>query len=195
VSRPQTLASEVVFAGHVISVRVDTVAMPDGSTVRREVVDHPGAVGVVALDDQGQVAMLEQYRQPVGQRLWELPAGLLDVAGEPAQAAAARELVEEAGLEAAEWAVLADTLSSPGMTNEATRVFLARGLTAVERPVGHAEEADLVLAWVPLDEAVRRVLRGEIRNAMAIIGLLAADRALAGSPLRSSDAPWPDRSS
>jgi 8-oxo-dGTP pyrophosphatase MutT (NUDIX family) len=193
VSEPRVTATEQLSTGHVVSLRRDTVVMPDGSTVRREVVEHPGAVGVVALDDQGRVALLEQYRHPVRQRLWELPAGLLDIAGEPARDAAARELVEEAGLEAASWAVLADTLSSPGMTDEATRVFLARGLTSVERPPGHAEEADLLLTWVPLAEAVARVMAGEIRNAMAIVGLLAAARVVAGDPVRPVDAPWPDR--
>ena len=190
---PRVTASERIFDGHVIGVRRDTVELPDGSTVRREIVDHPGAVGVVALDEQGRVALLEQYRHPVRQRLWELPAGLLDVAGEPARDAAARELVEEAGLQAADWSVLVDTLSSPGMTDEAVRVFLARELTSVERPPGRAEEADLVLAWVPLADAVRRVMAGEIRNAMAVVGVLAAARVVAGEQPRPVDAPWPDR--
>ncbi len=192
-SEPRVTATEALFDGHVIAVRRDTVELPDGSTVRREVVDHPGAVGVVALDEQGRVALVEQYRHPVRQRLWELPAGLLDVEGEPARDAAARELVEEAGLEATDWSVLVDTLSSPGMTNEATRVFLARGLSTVERPAGHAEEADLELSWVPLADAVERVIAGEIRNAMAVAGLLAAARVVAGSAPRPVDAPWPDR--
>ncbi len=196
-SAPRTLASEEIFRGRVIALRTDTVALPDGSTVRREVVGHPGAVGVLALDEAGRVALLEQYRHPVGQRLWELPAGLLDVPGEPAQVCAARELVEEAGLAAADWAVLVDTLTSPGMTDEATRVFLARGLTPVPRPPGHAEEADLVLAWVPLVDAVSRVLAGEIRNALCCVGVLAAARAQGDgfAGLRPVDAPWPDRRS
>jgi 8-oxo-dGTP pyrophosphatase MutT (NUDIX family) len=191
---PQVLDSQQQFAGRVITLRTDTVAMPDGSTVQRDVVEHPGAVGVVAIDAHGYVALLEQYRHPVASRLWELPAGLLDVAGEPARDAAARELMEEAGLEAEDWSVLVDTLSSPGMTDEAIRIFLARGLREVPRPLGRAEEADLTLAWVLLEEAVDRVLSGEIRNAMACVGVLAAARVLDGpTPPRAPDAPWPDR--
>lgn len=190
---PRTAASVVRHHGHVFDVVTDTVELGDG-THERDVVRHPGAVGVVALDDRGRVALLEQYRHPVGERLWELPAGLLDVAGESAIGAAGRELVEEAGLRAAEWTVLVDTLPSPGMSNEATRIFLARDLVEVSRPPAEAEEADLVLAWVDLSEACRRVLAGEIRNAMACVGLLAAARVVDGyGSARSAECPWPDR--
>lgn len=191
----ELLSSVEQFRGHVITVRTDEVRLPSGSVVQRDVVAHPGAVGVVALDDRGRVALLEQWRQPVAQRLWELPAGLLDVPGERAQTAAARELAEEAGLAADQWHTLVDTLSSPGMTDEATRVFLARGLRPVQRPPAEAEEVDLVLRWMPLDEAAEQVVTGTIRNAMACVGILAAARSVDGghAPLRSADAPWPDR--
>lgn len=192
----ELLSSVERFRGHVITVRTDEIRLPSGAVVHRDVVAHPGAVGVVALDDQNRVALLEQWRQPVGQRLWELPAGLLDVPGEPAQVAAARELAEEAGLAADEWQTLVDTLSSPGMTDEATRVFVARCLRTVRRPPAEAEEADIVLRWVPLDDAVHEVLSGEIRNAMACVGILAAVRFVDTGQvgLRPSDTPWPDRS-
>jgi ADP-ribose pyrophosphatase len=191
----ELLASVEHFRGHVITVRTDTVRLPSGAVVQRDIVVHPGAVGVVALDDQNRVALLEQWRQPVGQRLWELPAGLLDVPGEHSQAAAARELAEEAGLAGDQWHTLVDTLSSPGMTDEATRVFLVRGLRPVDRPPAEAEEADLVLRWVPLHEAAQQVLAGTIRNAMACVGILAAERYVCGdlASLRPSDAAWPDR--
>lgn len=191
----ELLSSVERFRGHVITVRTDEVRLPSGAVVHRDVVAHPGAVGIVALDDMDRVALLEQWRQPVGQRLWELPAGLLDVPGERAQVAAARELAEEAGLAAEEWHTLVDTLSSPGMTDEATRVFLVRGLSTVPRPPGEAEEANLLLRWVPLRDAVADVLAGTIRNAMACVGLLAAARVVDGvaSQLRASDAPWADR--
>lgn len=191
----ELLSSVERFRGHVITVRTDEVRLPSGAVVHRDVVAHPGAVGIVALDDMDRVALLEQWRQPVGQRLWELPAGLLDVPGERAQVAAARELAEEAGLAAEEWHTLVDTLSSPGMTDEATRVFLVRGLSTVARPPGEAEEADLLLRWVPLRDAVADVLAGTIRNAMACVGLLAAARVVDGgaSQLRAPDAPWADR--
>ncbi|HEY5335779.1 MAG TPA: NUDIX hydrolase [Mycobacteriales bacterium] len=191
----EVLSSVEQFHGHVITVRTDEVRLSSGAVVHRDVVVHPGAVGIVALDDRGRVALLEQWRQPVGQRLWELPAGLLDVPGERAQIAAARELVEEAGLVAEEWHTLVDTLSSPGMTDEATRIFLARGLRTVDRPPAEAEEADLVLRWVPLQHAVDEVLDGTLRNAMACVGVLAAARYVDGLavPLRPPDAPWADR--
>ncbi|MHB8339806.1 MAG: NUDIX domain-containing protein [Mycobacteriales bacterium] len=187
-------ASTVVFRGGVITVRQDRVSMPGGGEQLRDVVQHPGAVGVVALDETAQVLLVEQYRHPAGRRLWELPAGLLDVAGESAVAAAARELVEEAGLAAGRWDVLLDMLTSPGMSDEAVRVFLARDLSARAQEPGRDEEAELRTARVPLDEAVRQVLAGEIENAMACTGLLAAFAWQAGArELRPADAPWPAR--
>lgn len=191
----ELLGSVERFRGRVIAVRTDTARLPSGDVVERDVVAHPGAVGVVALDDRQRVLLVEQWRQPVGQRLWELPAGLLDVPGEPAHRAAARELREEAGLAADEWHVLVDTLTSPGMTDEATRVFLARGLSPVPRPPAEAEEADIRARWLPLREAVAQVLDGRIRNAMACIGLLAAQRVEEDGepPLRPADAAWSDR--
>jgi 8-oxo-dGTP pyrophosphatase MutT (NUDIX family) len=185
-------SSDLVFAGRVISVRKDIVTMPGDTTSQRDVVVHPGAVGVVALDDRGQVLLVNQYRHPVRRRLDELPAGLLDVAGEASLVAAQRELMEEAGLAARTWHVLVDALTSPGMTDEAIRLYLARDITTVDRAVQEHEEAEMTAAWVPLKDAVRRVLGGEIENAMACLGLLAADRAARDgfAELRPADAPW-----
>jgi ADP-ribose pyrophosphatase len=187
--------SQTVFEGRIISVRKDQVTMPGDTTSQRDVVVHPGAVGVVVLDDQERVLLVNQYRHPVRRRLDELPAGLLDKPGEPALEAAQRELVEEAGLAAGTWHVLVDTLSSPGMTDEAVRVFLARDVRTVDRDVQEHEEADMTTSWVDLDQAVRRVLAGEIENAIAVVGILAADRARADGfrPLRPADAPWPSQ--
>lgn len=189
-------SSEDVFDGKIIKVRTDHVTMPGGNESQRDVVVHPGAVGVVALDDQGRVMLIKQYRHPVEETLWELPAGLLDVEGEMALSTAKRELGEEAGLQAEKWHVLVDILTSPGMTNEATRIYLARDVTETGNPRSDEdEEADLELAWVDLDEAVRSVLSGGIRNALAVAGLLAAaharDRKFEN--LREEQAPWPDR--
>lgn len=194
----EVLSSEVVFRGKVVTVRKDEVAMPGGASAQRDVVAHPGAVGVVAVDDEDRVLMLRQYRHPVGRYLWELPAGLLDVEGEPASAAAARELGEEAGMQAGRWDVLVDALTSPGMTSEAIRLFLARDVSAQADDGGFTkvdEEADLQVEWVPLDAAVARVLSGDITNAMACLGVLAAAHARNGSyaGLRTVDAPWPAR--
>jgi ADP-ribose pyrophosphatase len=190
-------SSEEVFQGKIIKVHRDQVTMPGGNESTRDVVDHPGAVGVVALDNQGRIMLIKQYRHPVKESLWELPAGLLDVEGEQALDTAKRELGEEAGLSAERWNVLADMLTSPGMTNEAARVYLARDVSDLGEQSGSAEdeEADLELAWVPLDEALISVLSGGIRNAMAVIGILATARARDAEfeNLREETAPWPDR--
>jgi 8-oxo-dGTP pyrophosphatase MutT (NUDIX family) len=188
--------SREVFSGGIISVRSDTVTMPGGGTSQRDVVEHPGAVGIVALDGpegSERVLTVRQYRHPVRRRLVELPAGLLDKQDEPAVDAAARELVEETGHEAARWDVLVDALNSPGMANEAIRVYLARDLRRVEQPETEHEEADMTTAWVPLTEAVEAVLEGKIENGMAIMGILAAAEARRRgyTGLRPADAAWP----
>ena len=191
----EVVASDVVYVGRVVSIRRDRVTMPGDTVSQRDVVVHPGAVGVIALDDRGRVLLVSQYRHPVRRRLEELPAGLLDHPGEPALVAAQRELMEEAGLAADTWSVLVDTLTSPGMTDEAIRIFLARDVREVERDVQEHEEAEMTTEWVDLDLAVRRVLAGEIENAMCAVGVLAAERAArdAFSSLRPADAPWPSQ--
>jgi 8-oxo-dGDP phosphatase len=190
------LASTRRFEGNVVSVRTDELRMSDGTVATREIVEHPGAVGVVALDDQDRVVLVNQYRHPIRDYLDELPAGLLDVPGEPALDAARRELSEEARIAAAEWRVLVDLYTSPGMTNEAIRVFLARGLSDVaERFAPQHEEITLTVSRIPLDEAVRRALAGEITNAAAVAGVCAAalSRANGWRDLRPADAPWSAR--
>ena len=167
----------------------------DGATARREVVEHLPAVAVVALDDNGDVVLIRQYRHPVGERLWELPAGLVDHDGEDPLEAAKRELVEEVGLEATDWSVLVDLAVSPGFTDEAVRVYLATGLTEVTRVEMGEEEADIVTRRIPLQEAVRMTLGGEIVNAAAVAGVLAALAVDSGAaPPRQENADWPTRS-
>ncbi|MER5705913.1 NUDIX hydrolase [Micromonospora sp. NPDC002296] len=185
-----------VWAGRIFSVVTDEVTMPGGGTSARDYVRHVGAVAVVAVDDAGQVVLIRQYRHPVGRHLWELPAGLTDVSGEDLAAAAARELAEEVDLTAGAVDVLVDLHSSPGFTDELVRVFLARDLADVPAERRHRrseEEADLQVVRVDLDEAVRMVLAGEITNASAVAGLLAAARArdTGWSVLRRPDAPLP----
>ena len=184
------------YQGKIFDVVSDEVAMPGGGTAVRDHVRHVGAVAVVALDDAGQVVLIRQYRHPVGRHLWELPAGLMDVTGEDLAVAAARELAEEADLTAGRMDVLVDLHSSPGFSNELVRVFLARDLADVpadERHDRREEEADLQVLRIDLDEAVGMVLAGEVTNASAVAGLLAAARARdAGwSVLRRPDAPLP----
>lgn len=190
-----TLSSTTAYAGRVMALRVDEVRMPGGRAAVREVIEHPGAVAVLALDDDGHVVLIHQYRHPLGRRLWELPAGLLDVAGEDPALTAARELGEEVGLAAAEWSVLLDVAASPGFTDEAVRVYLAGGLSEVPRPVDTGdEEADLVVRRFPLAEAVDMVLAGEIVNAASVAGILAARLVTTGQAApRPVDAPWQDR--
>jgi len=190
------LASTRRFEGNVISVRTDEVRMSDGTVATREIVEHPGAVGVVALDDDDRIVLINQYRHPVGRYLDELPAGLLDVPGEAALEAARRELSEEAGIAASDWHVLVDLYTSPGMTDEAIRVFLARGLSdALERFAPQHEEITLTVSRIPLYKAVRRALSGEITNAAAVAGICAVALARANGwrDLRPADAPWSAR--
>lgn len=190
-----TVASQDVYVGKILALRADEVAMPGGGQARREVVEHLGAVSVVALDADDQVVLIHQYRYPVGRRLWELPAGLLDIAGEDPLRTAQRELAEEVGLAADTWSVLADIASSPGFTDQSERVFLARSLTDVGRPaVAGDEEADLVVRRFPFDEALRMVFAGEIVNAPAVAGLLAAHAVRSGAAeSRPASAEWIDR--
>ncbi|MEP6852370.1 MAG: NUDIX hydrolase [bacterium] len=186
------------FTGRVITVRTDELRMPDGSTSDRDIVVHPGAVAVLALDEADRVVLVRQWRQPVGHLLEELPAGLLDVVGEPALAAGRRELLEEAALVATEWHVLIDLYTSPGMSDEAIRVFLARGLRDVSEDLRFKrehEEATMTLRRVPLEQAVAAVFAAEITNAAAVAGILAAAtaRGVGWASLRPADAPWPAR--
>jgi 8-oxo-dGTP pyrophosphatase MutT (NUDIX family) len=190
------VGSATKYKGKVITVRVDDVRMSDGAVVQREVVAHPGAVAIVALDDEGKVVLVNQYRPAVAARLDELPAGLLDVDGETALDAAKRELAEETGLEAEQWDVLVDLHSSPGFSTEAVRIYLARGLSPADGSfAAEHEELTMTSYREPLSEAVRRVLAGGITNASAVAGVLAAvhGRATGWRDLRACDARWPAR--
>ena len=185
----------VLARGHIVTLRTDTVELPNGDLVAREVVEHPGAVAILALDDEDRVLMIRQYRHPVGATLWEIPAGLRDVAGEALVETARRELLEETGYRAATWHVLADFVTSPGITTERLRIFLARNLTVVppaEREyVPEHEEAYLTTAWIPLTDAVRGILAGELHNGVAMVGILSAYAAQRDGfkALRAADEP------
>ncbi|MER7202460.1 ADP-ribose pyrophosphatase [Streptomyces sp. CB01635] len=191
-------ATATPFVGNKTSVRTDDVVMPDGSVVRRDYQVHPGSVAVLALDDHGRVLVLKQYRHPVRHKLWEIPAGLLDIPGENPLHAAQRELYEEAHVKAEDWRVLTDVYTTPGGCSEAVRVFLARDLSEAEgeRFEVEDEEADMELARVPLEELVRGVLAGELHNNCLVVGALALTAAQAGGgleSLRPAEAPWPAR--
>ncbi|MER7046185.1 MULTISPECIES: NUDIX domain-containing protein [Streptomyces] len=192
------VATATPFQGNKTSVRTDDVVMPDGSVVRRDYQVHPGSVAVLALDGEGRVVVLRQYRHPVRQRLWEIPAGLLDIPGENPLHAAQRELYEEAHIKAESWRVLTDVYTTPGGCDEAVRIFLARELSTAEgeRYEVSEEEADMEQARVPLTELVRGALAGELHNTCLVVGALSAAAALAGEgfdALRPAEAPWPAR--
>jgi 8-oxo-dGTP pyrophosphatase MutT (NUDIX family) len=192
--------STIVFdSGRVISVRTDLVEGSDGSTFHRDVVVHPGAVGIIALDADERMLLVSQYRHPVGHRLLEPPAGLLDVAGEPPHLAAARELAEEGHVRADDWRILVDTFTSPGMTDESIRIYLARGLHAIpvaQRHVGVHEEADMPVCWAGLTDVVSHILNGVLHNPILVMGALACHAAAAAGRwdrLRPAYASWPER--
>ncbi|ALO07395.1 NUDIX domain-containing protein [Streptomyces gardneri] len=194
----RVVATTTPFQGKKTSVRTDEVVMPDGTVASRDYQVHPGSVAVLALDEQDRVLLLKQYRHPVRQKLWEIPAGLLDVPGENPLHAAQRELYEEAHVKAGDWRVLTDVYTTPGGCDEAVRIFLARDLAEAEgeRYEVSDEEADMELARVPLAELVRGVLAGELHNNCLVVGVLSLAAARAGEgveALRPAEAPWPAR--
>ncbi|GMA19034.1 NUDIX hydrolase [Arsenicicoccus piscis] len=191
------LESRTIHEGYVFDLVSETADLGEAGTVRREFLRHPGAVAILALDDEERLVVVQQYRHPVGAFDWEIPAGLLDVAGEPPQLAAARELGEEADLRAEQWDVLVDYWTTPGGNDEAIRVFLARGLSPVpeaERHEREDEELGMPTVWATLDNVQEAVLSGRLHNPSTCIGVLAAcaarDRGWA--TLRPADAPWPE---
>ncbi len=190
---------EVLASGAIADYVQDTIAAPDGQTMSRQYLQHPGAVAVIALDEDDQVVLVRQYRHAVLHRLIEPPAGLLDVDGEDYLAGAQRELAEEVGLAADDWRVLVDTFSTPGVTAETIRVYLARGLRPAPAPDGfvkEGEEAHMDTVRAPLADLVDAVLAGRLHNPNVVSGVLATWAARHGEgfdALRPADAPWPAR--
>ncbi|MEV0980322.1 NUDIX hydrolase [Streptomyces sp. NPDC049915] len=191
-------ATRTPFTGAKTSVRTDDVVMPDGSVATRDYQVHPGSVAVLALDEDDRVLLINQYRHPVRHKLWEIPAGLLDVPGENPLHAAQRELYEEAHVKAEDWRVLTDLYTTPGGCDEAVRIFLARNLSEAEgeRFAAEHEETDMQHARVPVDELVRGILAGELHNTCLVTGVLSLVAARQGDgveALRPADAEWPAR--
>jgi 8-oxo-dGTP pyrophosphatase MutT (NUDIX family) len=189
------VSSAELVRGRLVTVRTDKVRMPDSHIAERDVVIHPGAVAVLTLDDADRILMIRQYRHPVGHLLWEIPAGLRDVGGEPPWVTAQRELAEEASYRARDWRLLADYYSSPGYSTERLRIFLARDpelIPEAERDfVPEAEEASILTAWLPLEEAIGKVFAGELHNGPAALAIMAAyaARSRGYDRLRPADAP------
>lgn len=169
----EVLQSDVAFDGAVWDIRRETFAY-GGGTLTREFLEHPGAVAVLAIDDDDRVLCIQQYRHPIQMRNWELPAGLLDVDGEAPLEAAQRELAEEADLVASEWMPHITLHTSPGGSDEVIYVFRATGLSAAPEIFARdGEEADIVLRWVPLAHAVEAALAGRVHNGILLTALLA----------------------
>ena len=174
----EVLSSTPQFQGRVIQVSVDEVRLPNGNRVPLEVVRHPGGAAAVALDGQGRVCLLRQYRYVAHGWVWELPAGKLEPA-EPPLRTAQRELLEEAGLTAQHWTSLGTSLSSPGVFSEVIHLFMATGLSLATA----APEANEVLEvhWVPFTEACERALSGDIIDSKTVMGLLRAQHKTPGA--------------
>jgi ADP-ribose pyrophosphatase len=168
--KERLISSRRVFKGRLVVLQVDEVELAGGGRTEREVVRHPGAVAVVALLADDRVVMIRQYRHAAGEVLWELPAGVLMPDEEPA-ACARRELIEEVGYEAGEVTPLLSLFLSPGFSSEVIHLFVARELRSVERLAQPDER--IAVELVPFEEAVAMALRGEVRNAAAVCGLLA----------------------
>lgn len=196
---PRELVDRTVeFSGHIFDVVRDTVRLDvEGEELSRDYMRHPGAVAIVALNERNEILLIRQYRQPAGMTMWEIPAGLLDVEGEPPVYAARRELAEEADLRAEQWHTLLEFNNSPGCSTEANRVFLARGISEVpedERTFERTgEEAEILVRWVPLEEAVDAVLSARLHSPSANQGILAAWVAVQRGfeNLLPPDGPWP----
>ena len=173
----------------VVALRQDTIRRPDdaaGETFRRTVLEHPGAVVVLAIDDQNQVLCLRQYRHVARRRFVELPAGLLDEPGETPEQVAKRELLEEAGLEAGHWLHLTTTYPSPGISTEIQHYYLARGLRHVDRGdfVPQHEEADMDTFWVPFPDLLEAVEEGRVADGPLVIAVLMAHARGKATPRR-----------
>lgn len=191
---------EVLGVGRVSSFVNEVVTTPDGATMERQFLTHPGAVAIIPWDEErDEIALLKQYRHPVRMELHEIPAGLLDVDGEDWNEAAARELAEEIELKAGRWDVLVDMTTTPGACEEAIRIFLARDLSPTPRPEGfvlEGEEAHMTYEFVPRAELVDAVLGGRVQSPTLVAGMMALETVrLAGrlDKLRGTDAPWPIR--
>lgn len=174
----KTISSEVIYEGRILTLRKDKVKLPDDNTSFREVVEHPGAVGVVAINHKNEVLMVCQYRKPVEEMLWEIPAGKLDK-NENSLVCAKRELEEETGYKANQWEKIFSFYSTPGFSNEKMHLYACRDL--VEGHV-HPDDDEFVEAqWFSYEVLMEKIQQGELRDGKTIVGLLAVKEKMAGS--------------
>lgn len=193
IQKVEILESEVTYKGRVWAIIKDRFRLGDQEIVR-DYLQHMGAVAVVAIDDQQRVLTISQYRHPVGARMVEIPAGLLDDFDEDPAEAAARELLEESGYVAQHYEALVDICTTPGSSSETLRIYLATGLTrgAWDATELHAEEQEISVEWVPISEAVSAILGGLWQSPTAVSGILAY-AARGERKLRPAESPWPLR--
>lgn len=167
--KEKTVESEKVFEGRIIKVRLDKVEMPDGSLAERELVEHPGGVGVVAVTENDEVIMVRQYRKPLDKVIYEIPAGKLD-AGEHHRDCGMRELSEETGMTADNFEYLGFIYTSPGFTDEVTHVYYA---TDLKQGVANPDEDEYLDAErIPFSKVYDMVMSGEINDAKTVFGIL-----------------------
>lgn len=184
------------FEGYIWDVVRENFSLTeDGQTLGRDYITHPGAVCVAALNEKNQILLINQYRQPVGMNLWEVPAGLLDIEGEDPLTAAQRELAEETDLHAEHWDLLLEYNNSPGCSAEANRMYLARGISEIpdaQKTLRTGEEAEIVMRWFDIDEAVDAVLNARLHSPSANQAILAVYAAITRGSLgkQPTDAPW-----
>ena len=178
----EVVASERPFKGHVVTLRVDRIRDSGGREGSREVVEHPGAVAALVTDTDGRLLLVEQWRQAMGRRMLEIPAGKYDVDGEPVETALRRELAEELGVEGGRLRWLASFATTPGWSDEVCDLFLVEGVTQIagQRPEGDWEEQDLTVVEVDLDEALRRCTGDHLGDAKTLVALGLYGHLLAG---------------
>jgi ADP-ribose pyrophosphatase len=169
--REETIASIRTFKGHLVNLRVDRVRLADGSEARREVVEHPGAVAVLPMLDDGRVILERQFRQPAGKVLWEIPAGTL-TPGEAPEDCARRELAEETGYRPDVLEPLASVYLAPGYSTEVIHLFVARGLQLVGQQTDADERVRAVV--LDFDRVLGMIASGEIKDAKTVCAVLLA---------------------
>jgi ADP-ribose pyrophosphatase len=192
VSYPVT-ERKTVFKGLVWDVRRDVFEL-NSESLTRDYIVHPGAVAIIALNESGELLLIEQYRHAQGKIMWEAPAGLMDLANEDPLETAKRELYEETGYLAKTWNVLLDLANTPGGSTEQIRIYFAQDLSLHPdgRPTGDAEELDMPVHWIPIPDVLESIRRGAVTNPQLVAGTHAALIAMAEPDLalRSADAPW-----
>lgn len=165
------ISSKKIYDGRIINLRVDEVALPDGKTSKREIVEYAGAVAVVPINEKGELLLVRQYRYAVGETLLEIPAGKIEP-GEDNASSAGRELTEETGYTAGNLKHLISFYSTPGFTNEQIHLFLATELSLKKQSLDDDEFIDVVT--VSLKQALEMIMSGKIRDAKSIAGILTA---------------------